>query len=257
MKVAIIGCGVMGSAFARQFAKHGHSLILCDHNHQRTATLAKELSAEVVEDPSAAAKRAEVVVLGIKPKDLKALATKIGQIDGPIFFSMIMGVSVAELRKYFGKNVVRSMPNLALKHGASVIALVKDPLLPKEMMQKIDHLLEGLGLVFWTEEAKIDPITALAGSGPAFVIGMIEAMTESGIAMGLRADEAKKLSMETIRGALALIEQQEGHPGIVRWEICAPGGSTIAGMCAFEEAAVRAGIINTFIAAYDRVRGKS
>lgn len=257
MRVAIIGCGVMGNAFAEQFAKNGHSLVLCDRNPEKGTDLADKLDADYVEDPSVAAHQADVVLLAIKPKDLTQLAIKIGKLDNIIILSMLMGVSLETLKKHFpGSSNIRCMPNLALKHGESVIALVEDPNLPKEVIEKVDHLLEGLGLILWIEEAKIDPITALAGSGPAFVIAMVEAMVESGIVMGLRASEAQQLALETVRGALALIEGSEGHPGGVRWEICAPAGSTIAGMRAFEEAAVRAGIMNTFIAAYDRVRGK-
>lgn len=257
MKVTVIGCGVMGSAFARQFASKGHLLRLCDRNVEKGTHLAIELSAEFIKNPADAAKDADVVLLGIKPKDFEELAGNLGKTGDQIILSMLMGVSLETLKEHFPKSLpIRCMPNLALKYGQSVIALVKDSSLKGGAVSKVETLLDGLGLVFWTDEDKIDPITALTGSGPAFVIGMIEAMVESGIAMGLRSSEAKELSLATIRSALALIENYEGHPGAIRWDISAPAGSTIAGMHAFEEEAVRAGIMNTFLAAYKRVKGE-
>ncbi len=80
-------------------------------------------------------------------------------------------------------------------------------------------------------------------------------MVESGIKMGLPAHEAKELALATVLGAVGMMQQTDNHPGAIRWQICAPGGSTIAGMHAFEEEGVRGGIMNTFLAAYKRVKG--
>ena len=106
----------------------------------------------------------------------------------------------------------------------------------------------------WTPEDKIDAITALAGSGPAFVIAIMEAMIESGIFMGLRSDEAKALVAQTFLGAVALVKAEKGHPGAVRWQISAPGGTTIAGMKTLEENGVRAGVMRTILATFEKVK---
>jgi len=251
MKIAIIGVGVMGKAFAEAFAKAGHDVVLCDRNPEKGKALAK--IARFEENPKSAVASADIVLIAIKPKDLEKLAEKIQGLEGKTVLSILAGVSVSTLMGYFpGAQIVRSMPNLALTCSESVIALVEDKSLDAETTCQVEALLEGLGLVFWTEEKQIDGITALAGSGPAFIIAILEAMVESGILMGLKADDALKLALQTMRGTIALIEGHTGHPGELRWQVSAPAGTTIAGMKAFEENSVRSGLIETFLAAYNR-----
>jgi pyrroline-5-carboxylate reductase len=109
-----------------------------------------------------------------------------------------------------------------------------------------------MGKIFWVEEGKIDAVTALAGSGPAFVIEVVEAMVEGGIAMGLHAYEALELALQTMKGAISLLEHHRGHPGDVRWKISAPAGTTIEGVLTLEKEGVRSGIIQTLLATYQR-----
>lgn len=256
MKIAIIGVGVMGTAFANAFTQEGHDVVLCDRNPEKGKALAKV--AEFVKEPSAAVMSADIVLIAIKPKDLKDLAKELGDLKGKIVLSILAGVTVSSLTEYFpGAQIVRSMPNLALTCNESVIALVEENSLTEETKKRVDELLAGLGLVFWAEEKQIDGITALAGSGPAFIIAILEAMVESGILMGLKADSALKLSLQTMRGTIALIEEHTGHPGELRWQVSAPSGTTIAGMKAFEENSVRSGLIETFLAAYNRSKDLS
>ncbi|MBS0629075.1 MAG: pyrroline-5-carboxylate reductase [Verrucomicrobia bacterium] len=246
MRIAIIGCGVMGSAFARQFAKKGHELVLCDHFAQKGEALAKELRAKFQAAPINAVKGAEVVLLAIKPKDLGKIKVSL---KGKTVISILAGTTLETLKRRFaGAKIVRAMPNLALTQGEAVIALAG------EKIDEVDQLLKGMGLIFWTQEEKIDPITALAGSGPAFVIAIIEALTESGIELGLPAAEAQELVLQTIMGAVALVKAGKGHPGQIRWQISAPAGTTIAGLAAFEECGVRSGIRKTILATYKRAK---
>jgi pyrroline-5-carboxylate reductase len=246
MKIAVIGCGVMGSSFARQFAKKGQELVLCDHDAVKGEALAKELGAKFFEAPKDAFKGADLVLLAIKPKDLEKIKEGL---EGKIVLSILAGTSLSRLKEQFPKaKVVRAMPNLALTQGEAVIALTG------EKLAQIDQLLTGMGLIFWTQEEKIDAITALAGSGPAFVIAIIEAMIESGIELGLTAAESQQMVLQTILGAVALVKANPGHPGEVRWKIAAPGGTTIAGLAAFEESGIRAGIRKTILATYAKAK---
>ncbi len=255
MKIAVLGCGVMGSAFARQLAQKGHQLVLCDRNSEKEHTLAKEIGAVFASDPREAIKGVDVIVLAIKPKDIEKIAAVIGKLEGQMLVSIVVSYTVASLKKLFpGGEIIRTMPNLALTRGESVIAVVKDEKLLEVSRKKVDLLLDGMGLIFWTEEGKIDAISALAGSGPAFVIAIIEAMIESGVMMGLKASEAKELVLQTLLGSVALLKSHEGHPGEIRWQISAPAGTTIAGMKALEEGGVRSGVMNTILATYRRTK---
>ena len=255
MRVAILGCGVMGSAFARKFHEAGHSLIIYDSNLEKLGALAAELDIDVAKNAKEAAHSSDFVLLAIKPKDLKAVAHAIGRLEGQVICSILAGVSLGELKRTFpGCEVVRSMPNLAISEGEGVIALAQDPELPHWVIEKVEHLMEGLGLVLWTEEAKTDAITALCGSGPAFVLSVLEAMVESGIMMGLAADEAQKLAIQTMQGALSMLKERKEHPAELRWKICSPGGTTIAGILALEESGVRPGMMNTILAAFEKTK---
>lgn len=253
MKIAILGSGVMGSAFARQLVKQGHELFICDRTPEKGRALADELGAAFNEDPKEAAKEAEIILLAVKPNGLEKIAEQLAGLKGQILFSILAGTSVADLQALFpGMQIVRAMPNLALIHGESVIAVVESEELDPATQAVISGLLEGMGMVFWTEEEKIDAITALAGSGPAFIIAIVEALVEGGIMMGLNAQDAKCMALQMIRGAVSLLEHHEGHPGEVRWKISAPKGTTIAGMHAFEKDGVRSGVIHTLLATYEK-----
>jgi pyrroline-5-carboxylate reductase len=253
MNIAIVGCGVMGSAFARQLSKQGHKLLICGRNCESLKQLGKETGAQVFESPADAVKDAQLVVVAIKPYGLDELIESFKPQKGQVVVSILAGVTCETLKGLFAPaTVVRAMPNLALNVGEAVVAVVEDPSLSTEQKQTLKELFHPFGTVLWTSEAKINAITALAGSGPAFVIAILEAMVDGGIAMGLKADEALKLTLQTVKGAVALLEAEEGHPGNVRWKISAPKGTTIEGICAFEQAGVRTGIIQTLKAAYQK-----
>jgi len=241
----------MGSAFARQFAKKGHQLTFCDRFVEKGKALASELNGEFYASADDAVKGAEVVLLAIKPKDLNQIKEGL---EGKIVLSILAGTPLAKLKQQFAKAlIVRAMPNLALTCGEAVIALASD--VSSEIQAQVDDLLSGMGLNFWTQEDKIDPITAIAGSGPAFILAMIEALVDSGIELGIPASQSQELVLQTIIGAVALLKDQNpGHPGEIRWKIAAPGGTTIAGLAAFEDSGVRAGIRKTVLATYNRTK---
>jgi pyrroline-5-carboxylate reductase len=101
-------------------------------------------------------------------------------------------------------------------------------------------------------EDKINALTALTGSGPAFFFAMVEAMVDAGIAMGFTAHTAQDLIYQMLQGSLTLLEKTSKHPGELKWQIVSPQGTTIAGLKTLEELAIRGGVMNTFLSAYDR-----
>lgn len=252
MKILVIGCGVMGGALAKHFALH-HEVFLYDRQREKSEKLAQEIGAQVAEDLSAAAKEAEAVLLAVKPKDLSGAAKTISSVTKGILISVLAGTSLATLKKHFSSaSVVRLMPNLALTCGAGVLGLTEDPALSESVKKTTAGLLKGLGLVIWLPESKIEALTALASSGIAFVLVMIEAMIEAGILMGFTAVEAEELVLKTLEGSVALLRASNKHPAELKWDIASPGGTTIAGIKEMEEKGVRAGIAAAMLAAYRR-----
>lgn len=256
MKIVIIGCGVMGGAFARHFSAYGHMVILVDKDQARSVMMAKELGAEVYARSFDAVKKGEIVLIAVKPKDLLAVAEETAKAftQDQLLISILAGVSTEILRQQFSlSQVLRIMPNLAITCGEGVIGLVESIDLEEKWKKRAVQLFEGMGLQAWLPEEKVDALTALTGSGPAFLIVMIEAIIESGIYLGLGADEARDYALQMIEGTVALLKaSNERHPGNFRWQIASPAGTTIAGIKMMEERAVRGAIIDTFAEAYRR-----
>ncbi len=239
----------MGSAFAHRWAEKGHQLILCDHSPKKAESLAHETKGKTASMKEAAA-HAEVILIAVKPKDLREI--QLGELKKEqIVLSILAGVPVHLLKTAIrGGEVIRMMPNLAVKLGEGVLATVAPP--EEKLRGRLRTLFEGLGEIFWVEEEKLEAITALAGSGPAYLLAVAEAMVEAGIAMGLSAQEAEALVLQTGLGTLAMLKDKGGHPGQLLWEISSPGGTTIHGMLAFEEQGVRFGIAKALLEAYRR-----
>lgn len=244
MKLAIIGCGNMGGALAERLSHH--ELYLYDRNPEK---MKKGKACKTAQEAAASA---EVVILAVKPQGLKQAAEKLVLKDDQLLISILAGTSIASLKNYFPNvKIVRAMPNLPLIVGEGLIGLSTNDDLPKE---KINELLKPLGRLFWLEESKIDALSSLTGSGPAFFFVMAEAMIESGIAMGFSAKDASELVYQMVQGSVSLLRATEKHPAELKWQITSPGGTTVAGLKTLEERALRGAIIDTFLATYSRAR---
>jgi pyrroline-5-carboxylate reductase len=254
MKVAVLGCGVMGMAFARHFAKK-HPVILCDRDQAKTKAFAKEIGAVFQEKMDVAVREADVVLLAVKPKDLAEIAhaTATAFAKEKILISILAGVPIAHLKKSFpSATIVRTMPNLALVSGQGVIGLAEDKHLTVPVKTTVDSLLEGVGLSAWMPEDKLEALTAISGSGIGFVLVMIEAMIDGGVHLGFTSQDAREFVLKTIEGTVALMRESGKHPAELKLNISSPGGTTIAGLKVMEEKGVRSGIIHTLIASYEK-----
>jgi pyrroline-5-carboxylate reductase len=254
MKIAILGSGVMGRAFAKHFAKQ-NSVTLCDRNQEQTRDFASQIGATYQENIPKAVKEADVILLAVKPKDLTELAKEIAPsfAEHQIVMSILAGVSLALLQSHFPKpSIVRSMPNLAILCGQGVMGLAGNRERSVEVRKTIDSLLDGMGLNVWMEEEKLEALTAISGSGIGFVLVMMEAMIDGGVHLGFSAQDAREFVLKTMEGAVALMRESGKHPAELKLQISSPGGTTIAGLKVMEEQGVRSGIMRTMIASYER-----
>jgi pyrroline-5-carboxylate reductase len=254
MKIAIIGCGVMGSAFARHWAAD-HAIVLCDPHQEAAEALSKETRGTVCQKLEKLAEQADAILLAVKPKDLSSAAQVIAPTltSDHLLISILAGTSLATLKHHFPTGVViRTMPNLGFLHQAGVMGIVDDEALSLQTRKKVDLLLEGIGLKLWLSENKIEALTALSGSGIGFMFVIIEAMIDGGVHLGFTSAESTEIVLKTMEGAIALMRASGKHPAELKLQISSPGGTTIAGLRAMEEAGVRAGIFRTLIACYDR-----
>ena len=254
MKIAIIGCGNMGTALAEKLAP-SHQLYLHDRKWSRTKELAQTINGKAFKDPIQAIEQAQLIILAVKPQNLKELIQQIGKRPGKdqIFLSILAGTPLSILKHYFPhQTVVRMMPNLAMQYGMGVMGLGDCPTLSAKVKKELTELLEPLGLVVWVKESQIDALTSLTGSGPAFIFTLVEAMIEASVAMGFQAKEAQGLILQMLKGCIALLENTGQHPAELKWQIASPNGTTIAGLRVMEKENVRSGIIETFLATLQR-----
>jgi pyrroline-5-carboxylate reductase len=198
----------------------------------------------------------DAIVLGVKPQLLGDVAPVLASLAGPdtILLSILAGVELATLAERFPQagGIVRIMPNLSAAIGKSPIALAAQGLDPA-LSGRITALMQPLGTPEWIGEELFDAVTALAGSGPAFVYRFIDALAAGAAALGLPADQAERLALATVEGAGALASASEHGPGELARRVASPGGTTEAGLRVLDQdQAVARLVAATLKAAADR-----
>lgn len=199
---------------------------------------------------------ADVVLLGFKPQQFAASAPAIAPHvgEGTLLLSILAGVDLATLRGVFPQAaaIVRVMPNLAAAIGKSPIALYGDAAGP--LRERTEALMAPLGPAEWlAEEGAMDIVTALAGSGPAFVYRFIDALAEGAAALGLPRTQADRLALAMVEGAAALAASAADAPGELARRVASPGGTTEAGLKVLDANQRLAALItDTLRAARDR-----
>lgn len=253
MRVAVIGCGNMGSILAGHFAKR-FEVILCDHKFDHAKKLAKSLGGRAAQ--SIGEIEADVVVLAVKPDQYSQVAGELKVRDDMLIASVLGGVKVSDLEQAFeDAQIVRLMPSVTLKVGRGVMSVVFGDSMKPEGKERTLDLVEGVGEVAIIPESKMDAMTILCGSGPAFASIMIGGMIEGGIAMGLKAEDAKKYAIETVIAAAQYLDEERKTPQAMRWEISSPGGTTIAGIVEMELKGARSAMIQGLLAGFEHLNG--
>lgn len=253
-KVFLIGCGVIGTAVANQWAGHSVKLTLLDRKPEHAFQLAKKIGAEAASHISEA-KNADVVFLGVKPQSLPEVAEHLQGVlsEGQMVVSVLAGVDLHHLRQCFEPATpVRLMVNVALQCGESVVGIADDPQLTPTQKETLLHLLQPLGPPHWVPEKLFNPFTVLTGSGPGFLAALLEAVIDASVEMGIPASQAKDLALETFSGTLTLLKTRGCYPITLRREVCSPAGVTSAGIRALESGAYRSVLIEAFQASLRR-----
>lgn len=251
MKVAIIGAGNMGLAFARgMLAKKiiaSQDLILYEADTIKHATLRDEFGTEIFSVANQALIKAEIIILAIKPQDFKNFAQSILPFlqSKHLVISIMAGQTLETLQNNLSghKLIVRAMPNLAAQVGSSYTAYVANAALNKEQLQIAAEVLGSVGFVEkFDNEAMINPVTALASSGSGYVFYFLENMCKVASEMGFSDIQTKDLLIQTFKGALSVWENSNDSVENLRKRVCSKGGGTEAAIIVFEESKVGQGI---------------
>ena len=234
--LVLAGAGKMGGALLKGWLARGldpaGTIVLDPHPSPEIAALCADSGLRLnPQDPSPAG----ALVLGVKPQALEEAAPALSAWIGPdtLVVSILAGKTIADLKRRLpgARAVVRAMPNLPASIGRGATGAVGSPEVGPEARATADALLSSAGLVAWLdEEGLIDALTAVSGSGPAYVFLMAEALAQAGIAAGLPPDLSERLARATVAGAGALLDADPRDAGQLRRDVTSPGGTTAAAL---------------------------
>jgi pyrroline-5-carboxylate reductase len=245
--ITFIGNGTMALSIA-QGLKQKYHIEVVGRNMEKLdafeAALDRKVDKFLLDDFDVSDK---TVLLCVKPGNLESVAKQLKG-KAKLLLSVLAGVPLEKLKKKIkSKAVVRAMPNLAASVGASMTTLTGDA----DHREEAEVLMRGAGEVLWLEsEKEIDIATALAGSGPAYLALIAEALADGAVNQGLKRDDAMKVMQGLFGGFGKLI--QEIHPALLKDGVMSPGGTTAAGYAALEKGKVRAGCIEAVEKAYQK-----
>ncbi len=236
--VLLAGCGNMGVALLRGWLNRGipaRSIRVVEPGAAQ-AERAAALGVQVAPDEAALAgdRAPDVIVLAVKPQVMDEAAGVYARHAGQsIFLSIAAGRTIASFERLFGANaaIVRAMPNTPGAIGRGITVACPNGRVSDAGRALCDRLLQAIGETAWLEqEAQMDAVTAVSGSGPAYIFLLAEAMRDAGIAAGLPGDLADRLARHTVAGAGALILESGEDPARLREQVTSPGGTTAAAL---------------------------
>lgn len=260
--LAIIGVGAMGSALVRGLIQSGKlkadQIIASDVDEERLKQL-QPFGVQTTNDNKLAVQQSDVALLCVKPQVMDEVLAEISPAVDPkkhCVISIAAGIPISRLESALpeGTPVVRVMPNTPAQvlAGASAIALGTNA---TELHRQIAHeIFSAVGLVIDVPEKLIDAVTALSGSGPAYVFVFAEALADAGVNLGLPRAVALKLAAQTLLGAAKMLLETGKHPAELKDMVTSPGGTTIAALSVLERKAFRGAIIEAVAVAHQRAK---
>ncbi len=256
-KLGFIGCGNMGGALITAAAAtlQKGEIAVCDLDKEKVAKLEKAHGVVGVDMQTLAAE-ADFVVLGVKPqvieKALAPIAPILRKRADVTVITMAAGVSIAGVRACIGGDlpVIRIMPNTPVAVGEGMILYTLSDV-AEEKHAAFRKYFEKAGKFDQIDESKIDAGSALSGCGPAFVYAFAEALADGAVECGVPRESAALYAAQTLKGAAEML-LQFGHPADLKDAVCSPGGTTIVGVHALENAGMRGAVMEAVTAAYKR-----
>ncbi|MGZ5347570.1 MAG: pyrroline-5-carboxylate reductase family protein [Solirubrobacterales bacterium] len=259
MRIGFAGSGNMAAGMARGWAaargERGapETMLFTDAGSGRAQELAEELGGEAVGSNAELAKRADLVVLAVKPKHLAEVGAEVAPAGKPVI-SMLGAISLDALAEALpGVELARTMPNLGVELRQGVICVALPEAADQGFRAQAMELLGLLGSVIEVSDVLMDPATAVMGCAPGYLAQVAEYLVEAGVREGLASDTAGHMVARAMAATGALLDEHD--PGELRDRIASPGGSTEAGLQALERASLKAAIDDAVDASLERMRG--
>lgn len=256
MKISIIGTGAMGGAIMRSICKKydPKDIIVTDKNTAAGQAFAKETGATFVATNKETL-TADYIFLAVKPQFLADVFAEIaGSIsEKSVVISMAAGVKIEKLQAWAPKaRFVRMMPNVCAQIGQAMTAITPSENISAQELTTVKEILSSAGLVEQVPEKLMDCVTAVSGSGPAFVFMFIEALADAAVRCGMPRAQAYTYAAQTVYGSAGMVLQTGEHPASLKDKVCSPAGTTIEGVAALEDNGFRSAVIKAVTAACDK-----
>jgi pyrroline-5-carboxylate reductase len=256
-KLGFIGVGNMGEALIKGII--GSSMMspidifASDVDMDKLGRMNRELGINIIKNNGDLVSSVDIILLALKPNIIKAVLKEISHVlTKPKWcISIAAGVSICVIESILqpGSPVVRVMPNTPAMVYEGMTAICPGSHAGNEHLQKAKQIFQSVGKVITLQEKFMDAVTALSGSGPAFVFLIIESLTDAGVQLGLNRVDAAVMASQTVLGASKMAVETGEHPAILKNKVTSPGGTTAAGLYELEKNGFRASIIDAVVAA--------
>jgi pyrroline-5-carboxylate reductase len=262
LRVAVLGAGKMGGILLQAFLKNNlltpEQIFATVHHAERARALSAQFGVEVTTDNLAAARQADVILLGVKPIQVPALIEEIKAALTPkkLVLSFAASVMTRSIEDGAGCElpVVRAMPNTPAMLAAGITALCAGRFVSAEQMAVAQKIFQTVGRTVVVDEKHMDAVTGLSGSGPAFLYIIIEALAEAGVNVGLPRDVATLLAAQTTLGSARMVLETGYHPALLKDAVTTPAGCTVDGILELEEGGLRVTLIKAVKRATQRAK---
>lgn len=260
MRLSILGGGFMGEAIIDQVIARGVStpdeVRVCDIHPARREFLAGRYKVTACADYAQMSEQADALVLAVKPQDFPSAAAGMRRHLHPeqLVVSIMAGVRMEQIGDALSRHhVVRVMPNLAAAVGESFSIWTAMDEVSEEQRQIVRTLLGTFGREMFTPDEKmLDIAVAVSGSGPGYIMLLLEALIDGAVHVGLRRDLATEMVIQTMLGAVRWAQASGRHPAELRGQVASAGGTTVEGLLTLERHGVRAAIVEAVIAGYEK-----
>jgi pyrroline-5-carboxylate reductase len=261
-RVAVLGAGKMGGILVKALLEKkllSPKLTTATVQHEeRAATLTKKLGIRVGTDNVAAAKKADIVLVCLKPQAVSGVMEEIRASARPeqLVISVAASVPTAAIENALGGKVpvVRAMPNTPCAIGQGMTALCKGAHAGAQHLEIASELFRVVGRTVVVDEKHMDAVTGLSASGPAYIYIILESLAEAGVKVGLPRDVATLLAAQTALGAAAVVLETGDHPALLKDAVTTPAGCTIDGIMELEEGKLRVTLIKAVVKAAQRAK---
>jgi pyrroline-5-carboxylate reductase len=259
-KIGFIGTGNMGEALLRGIINSGlvapELIYASDINKEKLGILSKELNINIANNNKELIDNSDIILIAVKPDIVKSVLSEISGIfhQPKWFISIAAGINTSFIESILpdGISVVRVMPNTPAMVCEGMTAICPGKYANDDHINKAKQLFQAVGKTVIVNEKLMDAVTALSGSGPAFIFLLIETLADAGVQLGLSRNDALLMSTQTVLGSSKMLLETQEHPAVLKNRVTSPGGTTAVGLFELENNGFRSAIIKAIVSSAER-----